>query len=142
MTTSPAAALAVVERFIDCINRGDVDGLGALMTDDHQLCVFDEAPLEGRAANIEAWRGYARAFPRYVIYPHSLAEKAGVVAVLGHTTGSHLGLPDVEEQRLTLIWIAEVCDGQLRAWRLVPDTAETRTNYGLTPISPRMSAYG
>jgi hypothetical protein len=122
-----------VQSFIDCINRGDVDGLGRLMTDDHQLCVFDEAPLVGRAANIEAWRGYARAFPRYVIYPDSIAEHAGTVAVLGRTTGSHLGLPDTEERQLTLIWVAEVQLGHLRTWRLVPDTAAARARYGLRP---------
>jgi hypothetical protein len=72
--------VAAVIGFIDCINRGDIDGLGELMTDDHEL----------------------------VAEPHD-----GCVAVLGHTTGSHLGLPDHEERALSLIWLAEVKDGQL-----------------------------
>ena len=62
-------------KFIECINRGDVDGLSVLMTDGHTLQVLDEAPLVGRAANVEAWRGYTSAFPNYVIYPHQFAER-------------------------------------------------------------------
>jgi ketosteroid isomerase-like protein len=80
-------ALAVVFSFIDRVNRGDADGLAELMTDDHALEVLDEAPLVGKASNIEAWRGYMSAFPDYVIYPHQLAERDGLVAVVGHTTG-------------------------------------------------------
>src|SRR4051794_28983673 len=89
--------VAAVISFIDAINRGDVDRLGELMTVHHPLDVFDEPPLHGRDANLDAWRGYATAFPEYVIYPERIVEHDGQVAVLGHTTGSHLGLPDVDE---------------------------------------------
>ncbi len=51
---------------------------------------------------MEAWRGGATAFPRYVISPHHVVEHDGEVAVLGHTTGSHLGLPDGEEGQLSV----------------------------------------
>ena len=45
------SAKAVVSKFIECINLGDIDGLSALMTDDHTLQVLDEGPLVGRLAN-------------------------------------------------------------------------------------------
>ncbi len=124
------ATVAVVE-FIDCINRGDVDGLARLMTDDHVLQVMDEPPLVGRDANVEAWRGYATSFPDYVIAPHEISERAGTVAVLGHTTGSHLALPDDEEAKQLVVWIAEVDDGRLTSWRVVDDSPEVRSRYGL-----------
>ena len=124
------ATVAVVE-FIDCINRGDVDGLARLMTDDHVLEVMDEAPLVGRDANVEAWHGYATSFPDYVIAPHEISERDGTVAVLGHTTGSHLALPDDEEAKLLVVWVAEVDDGRLAAWRVLEDSPEVRTRYGL-----------
>ncbi|HEY3057690.1 MAG TPA: hypothetical protein VGL99_01820 [Chloroflexota bacterium] len=53
------------------------------------------------------------------------------MAVLGHTTGSHLALPDAEEQRMTLIWLAEVVDAKLRSWTLVEDSAANRQRFGL-----------
>jgi hypothetical protein len=66
-----------------------------------------------------------------VIYPRRIAERNGTVAVLGHTTGSHLALPDAEEQRMTLIWLAEVVDAKLRSWTLVEDSAANRQRFGL-----------
>jgi ketosteroid isomerase-like protein len=134
VTGGPAAAsapIAVVTSFIDCINRSDLEALGALMTHDHTLAVLDEPPLVGRAANVEAWRGYFTSFPQYVIYVQATATEGNRVAVLGTTTGSHVGLPDDEERRLSVIWIAEVDGEALRAWRIVEDTAQARTRLGL-----------
>jgi ketosteroid isomerase-like protein len=127
----PGDPAATVAAFIAGINARDIDALSALMTDDHELVVFDEPPLRGRKANVEAWRGYAESFPAYVITPHQTVERDGVVAVLGHTTGSHLGLPEDEERRRTLIWVAQVVDGTLSSWRLVEDTPENRRSFGL-----------
>lgn len=132
MPRDPLPPVALVLSFIERINRGDVESLGELMSEDHQLVVLDEAPLIGRDANVQAWRGYATAFPDYVIYPHRIAESNGRVAVLGRTTGSHLGLPDEEELKLTVIWVAEVASGQVRLWQLLEDTPERRAELGLT----------
>ena len=131
MTGRRLPPVAAVVSFIDCINRGDVDGLGKLMTEDHQLIVFDEAPVEGRDANVAGWRGYAQSWPRYVIYPTRITTQGTVVAVLGYTTGSHLELADEDESKLTLIWVADVRDGRLASWRLIEDTAEHRREFAL-----------
>jgi ketosteroid isomerase-like protein len=122
--------------FIDCVNRRDVDGLARLMTEAHELRVFDEPPLSGRDANVEGWRGYVESFPEYVIHPHRLAVDRVVVAVLGHTTGSHLGLPDDEETRRTLIWLVEVDGDRVASWTLIEDTAEHRAVLGLDQAEP------
>jgi hypothetical protein len=66
-----------------------------------------------------------------VIHPRRIAEVGGSVAVLGHTTGSHLGLPDAEESRQTLIWLADVIDGALSNWVLVEDNSANRRRFGL-----------
>jgi len=60
---TPLPPVASVLSFIDAINQGDVARLAALMTTDHRLRVLDEGPLDGRAANVNAWRSYATAFP-------------------------------------------------------------------------------
>ena len=126
--------IAVAISFIDCINRGDVVGLGRLMTADHVLQVFDEPPIVGRHENVSAWTGYATSFPSYVIYPHRFAARGDRVAVLGHTTGSHMGLSDLEESARTLIWIAEIESGLVRLWRLVEDTLKNRADLGLEQV--------
>ena len=123
--------LAVALRFVERVNHGDAVGLEALMTEDHVLRVFDEPPQRGRPAVAEGWRGYTRAFPAYTIYPDRVAVRGNRVAILGHTTGSHLGLPDEEESKLTLIWLAEVEGERVASWILVEDTPDHRRAYAL-----------
>jgi DNA-binding MarR family transcriptional regulator len=126
-----SSRVAVALHFVDCINRRDLPGLTSLMTDDHELRVLNEPAVVGRGANSDAWRGYFDAFPRYVIEPRAIAESDGTVAVLGHTIGSHLDLPDDEERERTLIWLAEIEDGRLRSWSLIDDTPANRERFNL-----------
>jgi hypothetical protein len=70
-------------------------------------------------------------FPMYIVHPHRIAERDGMVGVLGHTTGSHLDLPEAEESRLTLIWLAEIADGAVRSWTLVDDSPDNWRRLGL-----------
>jgi ketosteroid isomerase-like protein len=128
---TPLPALAVAIAFVDAINHTDLGRLTALVHPDHELVVLDESPLAGRAANVEAWRGYFSAFPEYVIHPRHLVADGDRVAILGTTTGSHLGLSDDEEQRLGVIWLADVRDGLVARWQLVDDTTAARQHAGL-----------
>jgi hypothetical protein len=127
----PLPPVAAVVSFIDAVNRADLDRLAALMHVDHRLVVLDEAPVVGRAANIRAWHGSLSSFPSYVIYPRLIAGDGHRVAVLGTTTGSHLGLPDEEESRLAVIWLAEVESGTLSLWQVAEDTPGTRERAGI-----------
>jgi hypothetical protein len=129
---TPLPPAAAVLSFIDAINHGDVARLAALMTTDHRLRVLDEEALVGRAANVNAWRAYATAFPDYVIYPQRIAARETDVIVLGHTTGSHLGLPDDEESGIPVIWRAEVDQGRLTLWQIIDDSPARRAELGLT----------
>jgi ketosteroid isomerase-like protein len=129
----PLPPVASVVGFVDAINRGDVERLAELMADDHRLQVLDEAPLDGKDANVEAWRGYASSFPEYVIHPDRIVEHDDTVVVLGHTTGSHLGLSDEDERRLPVIWRARVRDGLLTLWQIVEDTPAARAELALPP---------
>lgn len=128
---TPLPPVAAVVGFVDAINRGDVERLCSLMTEDHRLHVLDETPLAGRAANRQAWIGYASAYPDYVIYPSRIVDRGAEVFVLGATTGSHLGLTDEEERRLGVIWRAVVRDGALSVWQVIEDGPDNRARYGL-----------
>ena len=125
----PLPPIPTTISFIDRINRSDPDGLRELMTVGHTLQVFDEEPLVGRDANVEAWRGYFAAFPEYVIYPRRVAAEGHLVAVRGRTTGSHLGLADDQEFELSLMWLATVVDGAVDRWQLVADDEANRRRF-------------
>jgi hypothetical protein len=92
---------------------------------------LDEPPLVGRGPNREAWHGYFSSLPEYVIYPCHIAACGSSVAVLGTTTGSHLGLPDDEEMKLNVVWLAEVDEGHLTRWHVADDTPELRDRAGI-----------
>jgi ketosteroid isomerase-like protein len=130
---TPLPPVACVVSFVDAINHGEVQRLAWLMTDDHTLVVLDEAPLVGKHANVEAWRGYATSFPDYVIHPHRIVGRGDEVVLIGHTTGSHLGLADDEESKITVIWRAEVRDGRLASWQIIEDTPAARAALALAP---------
>ena len=66
-----------------------------------------------------------------MIYPHEIVGDGEDVVVLGHTTGSHLDLPDEEERRLTVIWRVTVRDGLLTCWQILEDTPGRRKQRGL-----------
>ena len=102
-----------------------VDRLVALMSSDHRLQVLDEPALAGREANRAAWHGYVTAFPDYVIYPDRFVHRGDEVLVLGSTAGSHPGLPDQDERKLTVIWRARVRDGLLVLWLVMEDSPGT-----------------
>ena len=126
-----SSAIALAVSFIDRINHGDVDGLGALMHEAHELVIFDQERTVGREANIGAWWGYATSFPNYLILPSRISARGDTAAVLGTTTGSHLGLPDEEEMKLSLIWLCEVADGLVLRWTLLEDTPSNRQLWNL-----------
>lgn len=129
--TRPPAATAAVAAFIDAVNRGDLDGLAALMSDDHPMVVPDDEAIRGRSASVEAWRRYFESFPDYLIFRRHMTVDGNRVAVLGTTTGSHFGLPPEEEMKLSVIWLAEVSDGSLSQWQLAENTLELRTDLGM-----------
>jgi len=132
---NPLPCIATTLSFIDCINRGDLDGLVELMTDAHALRILSEPPVVGCDANRKAWRGYMTAFPHYVIYPQRIAADGSRVAILGSTTGSHLGLPDEEERKLPVLWVATVENGKVSSWAIVEDSPTTRTGLGVNVAS-------
>jgi ketosteroid isomerase-like protein len=135
MPRAPLPPVALTLSFVDAINRGDLGSLGALMHEDHQLLVFDEEPLLGREANIAAWAGYFASFPEYVIYPEVIGSKGDRVVVLGTTTGSHLLLPDEEEMRLRVVWLAKVDHGRVQTWQVADDTPALRRSFGLNTLN-------
>ena len=125
--------IAIAISFIDAINRRDLASLDALMTEDHALVVFDEPPLEGRAANMAARDGYLTTYPNYIIRPYAFGVGGTQVAIVGTTTGSHLGLADEVEMSETLVWLADVRGDKLAGWTLVTDTPERRRVFDLPP---------
>jgi hypothetical protein len=128
----PSIPVQVTLDFVDKINQGDAAGLAALLAPEH---VFMDlaGDVETGGENLAAgWADYLNTCPNYRIYIRQLFEKENNVILIGHTTGSHLDLPDEEEfHDEAVIWVATVEDGLLSAWKLYNDIVENQLKLNL-----------
>jgi ketosteroid isomerase-like protein len=108
--TDPAE---VVGAFNQAINDRDLAALAALMTDTHRFVDATGSTVEGKAACVEAWRGFFDSFPDYRnVFDHVVAEGEGVVEVNGHSVCS------VAELDGPARWRAVVRDGRVDLWQV------------------------
>ncbi|MFQ5834037.1 MAG: nuclear transport factor 2 family protein [Candidatus Thorarchaeota archaeon] len=116
---------SVALKFVDCINAGDSIGLMALQTEDFTFIDYDGDAHHGR----DSWHSYFRDYPDYKIHVRHLITSGNGVAIIGDTTGCHVG-PDVEK-KWTILWTAEARDESVAKWRIYSDVHEVRENLRL-----------
>jgi uncharacterized protein (TIGR02246 family) len=111
--------------FVDCINRQDVEGLAALMTDDHTFVGYERGDrAQGRETMARGFAEYFTAFPDYRIHASKVLRSGDDIAIIGTTTGSHVA-PELEA-RETLIWTARIERGLVAEWRIYTDLEQIR----------------
>jgi uncharacterized protein (TIGR02246 family) len=111
---------AVALEFVDCINRQDVEGLAALMTEDHTFVGYERGDrTQGREVMAGGFAEYFAAFPEYRIQVSRVLRSGDDIAIIGTTTGSHV--PPELEARETLIWTARIEQGLVAEWRIYTD---------------------
>jgi SnoaL-like domain len=103
----------VVRAFNAAINDRDVDSLAALMTATHRFVDADGGTVVGKAACVEAWRGFFAAFPDYRNIFETLTDDGhGVVTVGGRSVCSVAVLDGPAR------WRAEVIGALVDEWRV------------------------
>jgi ketosteroid isomerase-like protein len=116
----------VVTRFNEAINRGDLEGLGALMADDHTFTDSVGARVVGKSNCLEAWRGFFGQFPDYRNhFTELIPQKDDRVLVIGHSTCSVAVLEG------PALWTAEVAGGKVTRWQVHHDTPAVRAALGI-----------
>ena len=111
---------SVTLKFIDRINARDPDGLMALQTEDFTFISYSEEVYVGK----DGWNDYFSSYPEYKIQVEKLITSGNGVAVIGHTTGCHVG-PAVEE-KWTILWTSQIRNGLVAQWRIYSDVEEVR----------------
>jgi len=102
----------IIQRFVEHVNQGNIEGVNSLVSPD---IVFTD--IAGRVyREQEFMENYMREFPNYKIHVDHLFQGGDGVAIVGHTTGSHVPA-DIEEKEV-LVWTAEVTDGLISEWRI------------------------
>jgi uncharacterized protein (TIGR02246 family) len=107
-------------QFVECINNQDLEGLVALMTEDHTFIGYEEGDVGlGRERMSEGFRGYFDDFPDYKIHVEKVTRSGKDIAIIEKTTGSHVA-PAVEAKE-TVVWLATIEGDRVSEWRIFSD---------------------
>jgi ketosteroid isomerase-like protein len=79
---------AVVSRFNDCVNAGDIEGLSRAMTDDHVFIDAADKRVSGKPACLRAWQDFFATFPDYRNDFAQFVAREGLVVVIGRSSCS------------------------------------------------------
>ncbi|MFF8267351.1 nuclear transport factor 2 family protein [Streptomyces sp. NPDC016562] len=98
--------------FNDRITAHDLDGLAALMSQDHTFVDAAGTVLAGKQACLDAWRSFFAAFPDY--------RNVFTSVVAHHDVVSAAGRSECSEPRLAgpAHWTATVQDGLVTRWHV------------------------
>jgi ketosteroid isomerase-like protein len=117
MLTSKETVLVFIER----INAHDVEGLAALMSEDHTFIDAHGNEVHGKEKMTAGWHGYFEWFPDYYIDITEVIGDHETLALFGFAGGSFKGKQS-ESWRLPAAWKAIIKDGRVMLWQVFVDT--------------------
>jgi ketosteroid isomerase-like protein len=115
--------------FLEHINAGSVDGLCALMTEDHLFVDGLGNSVQVREAMRKGWAGYRRMFPDYRVSHTDVFSQDDVVAALGSAEGTLAvkgELPKENHWSVPAAWRVVVRDGLIAEWHVYADNQGAR----------------
>jgi ketosteroid isomerase-like protein len=118
------SALDVALGFVDRINRHDLGGLVALMTDDHRFVDGLGQEVRGREHMEKGWLGYFAWFPDYTIKVDDAMSNGNVVAMFGSAQGTYAGKANLGAEahwEIPAAWKAVVRDESVSEWQVYAD---------------------
>ncbi len=125
--------IEVVLAFMDHISARDVDGLCALMTEDHVLIDGLGNRVQGRESLRKAWTAYFSWFPDYQVSPSEIFSHRETVAVFGSAEGTYAvngKLPAENYWSVPAAWKAVVRNGLVSEWHVYADNQPARKIMG------------
>jgi ketosteroid isomerase-like protein len=107
--------------FNECINNQDIDGLVALMTEDHSLVCNAHVDTQNKDSSREVWSTFFSMYPDYLNHFSRLDSKDDFVVITGKSTCSN-------EARLNTnaLWSAKVLDDKIAEWQVYEDNSANR----------------
>jgi limonene-1,2-epoxide hydrolase len=114
----------VVKAFIAAINRRDLSGIYALMTEDHTFIDSRGTITSGRKEMMVGWEWYFSMFPDYKIQVESILNDDTLIAVFGSASGTYNGKRGlIPENRIEMpaAWKAKVANGKIQSWQVYAD---------------------
>lgn len=116
-------------KYVNEINRHDLDALSALMTPDFWFIDSVGQEVRGRERMVDAWKAYFARFPDYRIVLRDHLTLGSVVALFGTASGTlavNGELPHANRWSLPAAWRAVVRGGHLAEWQVYADHEPVR----------------
>jgi uncharacterized protein (TIGR02246 family) len=114
----------IVLKFLERINRHDVDQLAELMTEDHLFVDALGNVVHGRENMRAGWRSYYGFCPDYRVSHERILSDGDSVAIFGiagGTISSNGELRAENKWRTPAAWLAVVENGLVKEWRVYAD---------------------
>ena len=124
MSTMENRAVAVALEFVNRINRHDVGGLAAIMSEDHRFIDGLGQAVEGRERMEKGWLGYFSWFPDYRIKVDDILSNGNVVALFGTAEGTFSvngKLAAENHWKIPAAWKAVIRGEQVSEWSVYAD---------------------
>jgi hypothetical protein len=115
--------IKIVKAFNDCINNQDIDGLAALMSEDHVFVDRDGSSHGPKSHMVKGWKHFFEMFPLYKNTFTEIKAKENHVFVLGYAYWSE------KEPYDPVIWTAKRENNLIAEWRIYEDSAENRKKF-------------
>src|SRR5208282_4821724 len=127
------APVDVVLAFMERINAADVDGLCALMTEDHLFVDGLGNRMQGREMMRQGWAGYFRMFPDYRVSHAEIFSQGDVVASFGTAEATYAVEGKLRKENhwsVPAAWRAVVRAGLIAEWQVYADNQAARKIMG------------
>jgi hypothetical protein len=110
-------------QFNECINSHDLEGLAALMTEDHTFIDREGKTGRGKDVMIRGWKEFFEMFPKYRNTCTRLHSSEDRVVILGFAYWSE------EQPYDPVIWEAIIANDLVQEWRVHEDTEANRQRF-------------
>jgi ketosteroid isomerase-like protein len=121
--------LELARQAIACVNRGDDEGLAALMAEDVRCFPAGDAPFQGREQFLSYARGWTEAFDRYAVVSCQYVDAGEYVVITGRTVarGRGSGVEVTSDDA----WVMRFRDGEAIEYRECDSRQEALAAVGL-----------
>jgi ketosteroid isomerase-like protein len=117
------ASELAVRKFIQFINKHDVNRMTDLMTENHKFKDAIGVVVSGRERLKTGWLDYFKWFPDYKIEVKEIFSHGNTFVVIGFASGTFAGKRTNQSHwRLPAAWRVVVLQGQIKEWNVYCDT--------------------
>ena len=129
---SMMSVLEIANKFIEAINRHNIEAIGELMSEDHTLVDPGGDVNKGNEQMRQSWADYFRMFPDYKIDAPEFVVSGDTVILLGKASGTYTTdgtLQPENHWEIPAAWKVVVDEEKVKLWQVFADN---------TPVSEIM----